>query len=166
MSFNASQGSAPTSLANNLGFKNKTTVSIDFSAAAWNTVATHEVFTVTGMVRLLVLYYITESLTSGGLATIQFGREGSTDNYSASQTYANLVAGSFVVPAGTVSTQVTANSIILQTTSVNADVIVAGLDRGYQIGTDAMTNGTIEAICYWTPISSDGNVTAGNGGAL
>ncbi len=148
------------------GFENRVRVLIDGTLAAWNTVATHEVFTVTGMVRLLVLYFVRTTIGSAGAAQMSFGREGATSNYAAAQVVTGLTTGVFVVPAGTVSTQVTANSIILQPTTVNADLIISGLDIGYEVTVAALNAGVIEAYCYWSPVSDSGLVVAGAGGAL
>lgn len=146
-------------------FANKLKVSIDFSQAAWNTVATHEVFNVTGLVRALVIYQVTANLTSGGAATVSFGDDQGAANYSAAQAYTNLTSPRVVVPGGTISV-VPRWWSVYQNSAQNSDNVFAGVDIGYQIATAAMTGGTIVAYCFWTPISDDGLVVAGDGSAL
>lgn len=141
-------------------------VTIDGAVAAWNTVATHEVFTVTGTVKYKVLYLVTADLTSGGSATLTFGREGAADSLAGSQAFSGLDAGEVVIPGGSnaaISASVTHDA---NATAGRGSDYVTGLDLGYEIGTAALTGGTMKAYCWWTPITADGNVAAGTGAAL
>lgn len=153
---------------NLFGFENRIRVPIDLSLAAWNTVATHEVFTVVGAVRTLVLYRVTESLASSGAATVSFGLEGSTAYYAAAQPYTDLTATRWIIPGSSYSTAIINWQAFQYGSGANvpSDTVLDGIDIGYQIATAALTNGTIEAYCYWSPISLDGSVVAGAGGAL
>ena len=148
------------------GYQNLTEVSLDFTVAAANTVASHEVFTVTGTVKYEVLYVCITDLTSGGSATIQFGREGATDSVAASQAFSGIDAGEIIIPGGTnapITASVTSDQ---NATAGRGSDYVSGLDLGYEIGTAALTGGTMKAYCWWTPITSDGLVAAGALGAL
>ena len=141
-------------------------VSIDGAVAAWNTVASHEVFTVTGTVKYKVLYVVITDLTSSGSATLQFGREGATDSLSASQAFSGLDAGEVVIPGGTNAAISAFATHDANTTAGRGSDYVTALDLGYEIGTAALTGGTMKAYCWWTPITADGSVAAGAGGAL
>jgi hypothetical protein len=149
-------------------FDNMVMKTIDFSDATWNTAATHEVFTVTGVVRAMVIYRVTESLASAGSPTIAFGVEGTTNDYAAAQNHTNLTAGRFVSAAGTVATNIMRWQVVTAAATANtpADNIINGLDIGYVIATAAMTDGTVEAYCFWSPISAGATVVEGAGGAL
>ena len=134
------------------------TVTSDFTAAAWNTVAQHRVLTVTGSVRALILPRITGSLTSGGALTNQIGITGSTAAF----------VGATAVAA------MTLNNVWLSTTpaaqfaftSLIDRIVAASQNIGYEILVAAATAGTIVWECYWEPLSSTGNVVAATGGAL
>ena len=49
-------------------------ITADFTSATWNTVATHEILTVTGLVRLYVVAEVTGN-GAGATATIELGNE-------------------------------------------------------------------------------------------
>jgi len=66
-------------------------VTADFALAAWNTIATHEVFTVTGTVRVRIVPRISASLTSGGALTAQLGVAGATTAFVGNTALAALV---------------------------------------------------------------------------
>lgn len=159
------QSQAPIPQSAFIGF-NKTKVTIDFTQAAWNTVANHRVFTVSGLVRCVVFYYCTSSLTSSGSPTISFGITSSTTDYAPAQAFSNVVTGTAVLPgsAAIFSRGVTWSAYF---STQKADVILApGQNIGYAIATAAMTGGSIDAYCFWTPISDDGSLAAATGGAL
>lgn len=155
---------------NYFGFENTLQVSIDLSNSTWNTVASHEVFTVTGPVRHLVLYYISESLDSGGAAMISFGRAGAVTQYSAAQTYTNLTAGKLVLPGGTTLLNIGQWGAYFQRfdgTGTAADSAnPTGNDLGYDVTAAALTDGTILAYCFWSALAPGGLVVAGAGGSL
>jgi len=145
----------------------KLQTSINFATAGWNEVRSHEVFTVTGFVSALVFYRVTQSLTSGGAATVAFGDQGSTGRYSAAQAYTNLTAGNLVSPGATVSAFLRLwNNYFVSGTGNNADNVYIDWDLGYEIAAAALTGGIIEATCFWTPISDGATVALGNGEAL
>ena len=139
-------------------------VSIDFALAAWNTIASHEVFTVTGLVRALMIYNVTADLTSGGAATISFGDETNTIRFAGLQAYTNLTAGYFVLPGGTVTLGCRVEADYRQT--YNADMFLKGLDIGFAVAVAALTGGTMDAYCFWSPITDGATVVAAAGGPL
>lgn len=145
----------------------KTKTSIDFTQVAWNTVANHRVFTVTGMVRAIVFYDVTGNLASGGGATISFGDTTAVANYSAAQAFGNLLATNFVVPALTIATVKQTGQFMDYTVSAyQSDSIYKGVNIGFAIAVAALTGGTIDAYCFWTPINDAGLVVPATGGAL
>jgi hypothetical protein len=148
------------------GATNHLVNTVDFSSATWNTVASHEVFTVTGTVRMRVLQLCTETLTDAAdAATIQYGVAGTTDALIAATNAAGaggstIEAGEMWVDASPADTYGDFATVILD------KVITNGLDVGYEIAGEALTDGIIEFHCWWEPISSDGNVVVGAGGSL
>jgi hypothetical protein len=148
------------------GYQFLTEVNLDFTVAAALSVASHEVFTVTGTVEYTVLYLCITDLTSGGSATIQFGREGATDSVSASQAFSGIDAGEIIIPGGTNASISASATHRANTTAGRGSDIITGLDLGYEIGTAAMTGGTMKAYCWWTPITDGASVVAGALGAL
>ena len=135
-------------------------VTADFTSATWNTVASHEILTVTGAARIRILPICTSSITSGGAITLTLGTE----------TTANAMI------ASTDATTIDANMAWLSTTpshyyaktAVIDAIIAAGQDIGYTVGTTAATGGTIVFHCWWEPLDNNSPtaVVAGAGGAL
>ena len=158
-----------TSVKQNIfGFDNRLEVSIDFSNATWNTVASHEVFTLTPPVAFMVTYYVSASLASGGAPTIAFGDENNAARYAAAQVHTNLTANVFVNPQATVSgvLQLGDDLGMWDQAKINALAFAAGYDLGYTIAVAAMTGGTILATCCWTAKGAGGSIVEGAGGAL
>lgn len=133
-------------------------VTSDFTLAAWNTVAAHEVFTVTGDVRAIILPRITASLTSGGALTAQVGVEGATTVF-----VGNTALAALVLNTAWLSTTPTGQYV---TTSLIDWAVTAGRDIGYQILTAAATGGTIIWYCWWEALSPGSSVVVAAGGAL
>ena len=133
-------------------------VTSTLTAAAWNTVATHEVFTITGTVRMQLLPLITTSLTSGGALTAQIGIEGATTAF-----VGNTALAALVLNTAWLSTTPTGQ---YASTSLIDRVVTAGLDVGYEILTAAATAGVIVWHCWWEPLVSGSSVVAGTGAAL
>lgn len=136
---------------------------IDFSLAQWNAVGTHEVFTVTGFVKIFLLARILQSLAGGAGATIQLREEG----------------GGVIIPA-TGFAVLTAPNVWWNNGGVGAvknefDGFVDssyfyrlsnGPDYGFNVAVNPLTAGRIEFYGIWTPLSADGLVVAASGGAL
>lgn len=133
-------------------------VTADFTSATWNTVAAHEILTVTGTIRLKIIPRCTVDLTSGGAATMILGTETTTNAFITSTTATDIDANELWLSA-------TPNHQYARTAVIDV-VITGGRDVGYTIGTAAMTNGSITFDMWWEPVSSDGNAVAGAGGAL
>lgn len=150
---NSNQGAINTSSGNYLS------VTADLGAAPWLSIASHEVFTVTGLVRVHIWIECTEPVTSGGVCTIQFGVEGATGAFIAS-TDATAISASDLWYDTTPATVYEISDLVIMDYTVN------GLDIGYEIGTTVTTDGTLVFHCVWEALNSNGNVVAGAGGTL
>jgi hypothetical protein len=143
------------------------TVLADMTSATWNTVAAHEIATVTGMAHLVIIPQITGTLTdTADGASIQFGIEGFTTALIAS-------TGAAGIGGNTLSTNefwldATPADVVVTRTALDAlDFIVCGgLDVGYTITGAALTGGSITFHVYWEGLDATGAVVAGAGGVL
>jgi len=140
--------------------KNYLAVTADFSSAQWNTVASHELFTVNGLVRLQIIPECTEDLAGGIGATISLGVEGSLLSLLGVTDYSVIDAGELwldaTLPAG-----------IFSSSSV-FEKVINNLDVGYNILVNPLTDGTMLFHCFWEPLNAlnPGTVVAGTGGSL
>ena len=135
-------------------------VTADFSSATWNTVAAHEIVTVTGAVRVKIIPRCTSSITAGGAITLILGTETTTDGLILSTDATTIDSGMFWLTA-------TPSHLAAHSSTVPLDFIIAnGQDIGYTVGTSAGTGGTILFDVWWEAISSNGNCVAGAGGVL
>lgn len=132
-------------------------VSADFSLSAWKTVGSHEILTIVGPYRVIIIPECTSDLTSGGAATIQLGDEVNTAALIASTTASDIDDGEFWLT--TTPAKRFAKSSVL-------DVIVSDVDLGYEIGTAAMTGGGIDFHMWVIPLSTGGTYQAGLGSSL
>lgn len=141
-------------------------VTATMSSATWNTAAKHEVFTLTGLVRLRLLIECTTTLTDAADgASIQFGHETTTDAFIASTGAAG--AGGNTIAAGEIWCDTSPAEIAGDPATLALDRIVGnGLDVGYEITGAALTGGVLVFHCWWVPIGSTGAVVAGAGGVL
>jgi hypothetical protein len=151
-----------TALAFNRNSTNYLSVTADMTSATWNTVAAHEIATVTGAVRLAILPQCTGTLTSsGGSATLVLGDETTTDSLISSSDAENLATGEWWFDATMTRT------LAIRSIFEKLDFVVAnGKDIGYTIGTEALTGGSIVFHMWWEPIDATGSVAAGAGGVL
>lgn len=149
-------------MALNQNSTNYFSVTADFTSATWNTVAAHEICTVTGAVHLIILPQVAASPTSaGGAATLILGDETTTNSIITSTDAENLTTGEWWVDSTDTRT------IAARSNFEKCDIIVAnGKDIGYTIGTEALTGGSIIFHCWFEPIDATGAVVAGAGGAL
>lgn len=149
-------GIAVGSPAQEIAPSNYLAVAADFSSATWNTVATHEILTVTGLVRVRIIPVCTVDLT-GASATIALGVEGAATTFIAATTGTDIDAGEIwlgTTPAG----QFAYSSVV--------DRVVQGLDIGYVVATAALTAGAITFHVWWDPLETGATVVAGAGGTL
>ncbi|MGH9462011.1 MAG: hypothetical protein ACRD1X_12380 [Vicinamibacteria bacterium] len=144
-------------------FRKRTQLLVDFSVAGWKEVAAHEIFTVTGVVEGYFYGEITQSLTSGGAATLAHGHEAGATYYGGAIALASLIAARFV-PHGAAATSAATHQYLHGTTPNHS--ILIGVDIGYTVGAQPMTGGKILYSFAWNPLSDDGRVVVGAGGAL
>lgn len=141
-------------------------VTATMSSATWNTVAKHEVFTVTGTVKMRMWITCSATLTDAGdAAIIEFGHENDTDAFIAKTD-----------AAGKGGTTITSGWLWYSTTPVAGPasvddaemvyIVPGGLDVGYEISGAALTGGTLVFHCVWEPLDATGAVVAGAGGVL
>lgn len=137
-------------------------VEVDFSDAAFNTVGSHEIFTVTGGVEMRIIPECTDSLTAGAGATIGLGVAGATGGFIADTDFALIDVGEVWDTAvdATITKYGDASAVGL------VKRVFDGLDVGYEIKVAALTGGIIVFHCYWTPLNATGAVAAGTGAAL
>ena len=149
-----------TNQAQDLSYKklNYLSVTADFTLSDWNTVASHEIFQVTGTVHMILVPVCLTDITSGGAITIILGTE-TTTNAMLSSTDATAI------DTGEIWLSTTPNHYYAKSSVIDC-VITGGKDVGYTIGTNAATGGSMIFHCWWEPISSDGNVAVGLGIAL
>lgn len=146
---------------------NYITVTADMTSATWNTQATHEIATVTGMVAMTVIPQVTSTLTDAADgSSIQLGIEGTTNALIASTGAAG--AGGNTLETNEFWVDATPADKVFS--GANWDVLSfavgGGLDVGYEITGAALTGGTIIFHIWWTPLDATGAVTAGAGGSL
>jgi hypothetical protein len=141
-------------------------VTADMTSATWNTQAVHEVFTVTGMVRMRMLIECTGTLEDAADgASIQFGYEGATNGIITTTQAAG--AGGNTITAGEIWLDATpADTVTAFSSAVLDRVVPGGLDVGYEITGAALTGGALVFHCWWEPLNATGAVAARAGGVL
>lgn len=153
---------------NSIKLPNYFTVTADFISVTWNTVASHEIATVTGMVHIIVIPQCTETLTDSvtDLAAMQLGVETSTAVLIGSVGVAGL--GGNTLSTNELWLDTSPADIVAIRTQLDAlDFVVSnGLDVGYQVTGEALTDGTIIFHVWWEGLDSTGSVSAGAGGSL
>jgi hypothetical protein len=149
----------------NASSENHIAVTADMTSATWNTVASQEVFTVTGLVRMRMWIECTDTLVDAADgADIQFGVEGATNAFIASTGAAGK--GGVGLATGELWYDTSPTVVYDVATNVIMDYVINGLDVGYEITGAALTAGALEFHCVWEPLNATGNVVAGAGGAL
>lgn len=143
------------------------TVSVDFTSSTWNTVASHEFATVTGMVYVTIIPECTSTLTDAADgASIQMGIEGSTNAMIGSTGAAG--AGGNTINTGEIWADNTPTDLVINQGGIDqlSFLVPAGKDIGFEITGAALTGGSMIFHIFWEPIDSTGAVTAGAGGSL
>ena len=133
------------------------------TTGTWSTVASHEIATVTGLVKMLIIPQCTSSVTSVA--------DGGTIELEDETTDASIIAistlGAGLMVTNELWVDATLTRTILTQTQLNAiTIVVSELDIGYEVKTQALSSGTIVFHIFWTPMSSTGAVVAGAGGTL
>lgn len=133
---------------------NYLSVPITFAAATTGSVATHELFKVTGLVRMVIIPVCTVNLAGSG--TIELGVAGDTDAFIATTTGTDIDAGDIWLDA-------TPAELAHDFSSALDKLVANGLDVGYEIKTDTLTAGAITFHCWYWPLDSDGAVEVADG---
>ena len=124
---------------------------ITMAAATTGSVATHALFTVTGVVAVTCFAVCGTDLTSGGAATIEVGTALSTAALLAQVAFSALDANEIwhdnAPDASVELDSVLTKKIVTQSIA-------------YKVAGDTITGGTITFYLSWYPISSNGNVVA------
>jgi hypothetical protein len=116
-------------------------------------VGTVALFTITGAVHVVVVGHCEDDLTeAGATATIEVGITGATAGLIAQVNAVNIDTGEIWFDATPADMKVL--------TSLGGAFIGGGEDIFATIGTQNVTGGVIDFVCFWTPLSSDGNVVA------
>lgn len=132
---------------------------VDFSEAAWNTVATHTLFEVDGAIVDVELFARTvTALTTGGAPTVEAGVVSDTDTfYTADQhTDRGATAEAIWLQAGSESKEPVMTDVAVKQATTD-DIVV-------KINTAALTGGVIEFTLRFVPLG-DAEVTYGDGSA-
>ena len=139
---------------------NHIAVTVDMTNATWNTVATHEVFHVTGAVRMRMWIETTGPLQSAedNTAFMSFGTSADPASLIPSGVIDGSLLGLWVDVAG--------YSPFQSFGGATFDRINHSLDIGYQVAYQIMTGGTLIFHCVWEPLSAGATVVAGAGGPL
>lgn len=136
-------------------------VTADMSSTTWNTVASHEILTVTGTVRVRMIIECTENIADAdNTGMIQLGVAGATDAFISATTGTAIDANDLWYDTTPTTTYDTTSTCLID------KVVTGGVDIGYEISTTDFTNGELKFYVWFEPISSTGNVTAGAGGTL
>lgn len=122
---------------------------ITFAALTTGSVASHALFTVTGVVAMTVFAVVGTDATSGGAATIEVGTALNTAGLIALTTYDKLDANEIWHDA-TPDASIELDSVLTKK--------IVTQDVAYKITDATITGGTIKFYCSWYPISSDGAV--------
>lgn len=128
---------------------------VDLSVAANLSVASHEVFTVTGLVRARLWVEVTGSVTSsGGASTLSFGVAGTVAEFISATGEDDMDAGEIWFDATPTETFVAFSTGVF-------DYLSNGIDIGYAIAVEATTVGTLVFHIVWEPLNSTGAVILG-----
>jgi len=129
-------------------------VPITFAALTTGAVGTHEIFTVTGAVRVRIIPECT--LNVAGAGTIELGVAGDTDIMLGTTTGTDIDADHFWLDTSPAELAFNFSSVIDK-------VIAGGLDIGYEVKTDTLTGGTIVFHCFYEKLNATGAVVVSDG---
>ena len=139
---------------------NTTTFSADMSSATLNTIASHEIATVTGLVRMRIIADVTDG-PSGGTSTIALGTADNTSEFIGATTVSGLDTGEIWTTATGVG-----NKSSVDFASI-PDFVISDADVGYTIAKSAGITGTIVFRMWWEALEgATSTVTVGAGGTL
>lgn len=123
---------------------------ITYVAGTTGAIGASVLFTVTGDVIVNVFAICSDSLTSGGVSTIEVGITGNTAALIALTTVTTIDVGQVWVDASTGTVQ----------PLPAANILTNGTDISQKITDATITGGTLTYYCAWRPLSVDGNIVA------
>lgn len=121
--------------------------SITYAAGSTGAVGATTLFTVTGVVAVRLFAVCSSNLTGAG--TIEVGISGNTASLIAQTTGTDIDSGEIWLDTGPATVE-----------GLPAEKILSATNIIQTIATDTLTAGTLTYYCLFTPISTDGNVTA------
>lgn len=133
------------------------------TTGTWSTAASHEIATVTGVVKMTIIpVFVTNVSSVSDTGTIALGDETTGNSIIAASTL-----GAGVAVADELWTDATLTRTILTQTQINATtIVVSNKDIGYTVATNALSAGSMAFHIFWTPLSAGATVVAGAGGTL
>ena len=137
-------------------------VTADFTSATWNvTTNTHEIATVTGLVRVRIIPQVAGNITDAdNNCLIRLGTDVADDLFIGDTTATALDDTELWY-----STTAADNIPSLALSNIQ-DYILDGGDIGYTLDTTALTGGTMIFNIWWEALNAAGAVAAGEGGTL
>lgn len=135
-------------------------VTADMTEATWNTIATHKLFNVTGVVRMRIMVQCTTTVVTDDTAgNIKLGIHGATDAFIASSAADSILANTVWCDNTPGDVQGNFSSLVL-------DKVVNGKNVGYEITDKVGATGILVFHCWFEALSSNGAVTAGDGSTM
>jgi hypothetical protein len=123
------------------------TKEITYAAATTGATGATNLFKVTGLVNVRLMAVCSTSLAGSG--TIEAGISGATASLIAQTTGADIDEDEIWLDATPATYETYPSGILLN-----------GSDIIQTIATDTLTAGTLKYYCVWSPVSTDGNVSA------
>jgi hypothetical protein len=130
-------------------------VPITFAALTTGAVGTHEILTLSGMVRLRILVECLTNLAGGG--SIQLGVAGTTNSFIASTTATDIDSGEIWIDATPTETNGNTSSLILD------KIVCGGLDVGYEVTGDTITSGALIFHIWYELLNGSAAVVVADG---
>lgn len=140
------------------------TQSLDFSNSTWNGEKTHDLFDVSGLVQMMLVFYCTLNLAGSG-ATISFGVSGDIDIIVSYRTATTIDAGDFLIRDSVRQF----NSVFYYSGLAEyydepcIHNFLTSQKIVYDIDNNDLSGGELECYCWWAPISQGATVELGDG---
>lgn len=136
---------------------------IDFSLSKWNTIGTHQLLGVTGLVRIRFYLFCTSNLNGG--STLSVGVTSNT-SFFGSFTTSTWSSNEFMCLANNnqdLDTKATTYYQDRATENQASQDVVVSEDLEIEIVTSALTGGKLQLIGWWQKLSANGGVSEGDG---
>lgn len=137
------------------------TKTVDFSTAANSSIGTHELFAVTGNVRMKLLAQCTETLVNAsGAAVIALGTDASTSAFIGGTSVGLINSGEVWGSSSPATKQGAYGTVVLD------KVVLGGLDVGYEVAGSSVSAGIVIFHCWAMPLDATGAVATSNLSAM